>query len=53
MKITQEFFNLIDEFEVFISDIVLLEIEQAPEQKKKLLLNAINKYKISALESTE
>jgi hypothetical protein len=46
MKITQEFFNLIDEFEV-------LEIEQAPEQKKKLLLNAINKYKISALESTE
>ena len=53
MKITQEFFNLIDEYEIFISDIVLLEIEQAPEQKKKLLLNIINKYKMSALESTE
>jgi len=53
MKITREFFNLIDDYEVFISDIVLLEIEQAPEQKKKLLLNIVNKYKMSALESTE
>ena len=53
MKITQEFFNLIDEYEIFISDIVLLEIEQAPEPKKELLLNIINKYKMRALESSE
>ncbi|TFG14940.1 MAG: PIN domain-containing protein [Promethearchaeota archaeon] len=53
MKITKEFFNIINEFEVFISDIVLLEIEQAPEQKKELLLNVISQYKIKALESTE
>ena len=53
MKITKEFFNIIDEYEVFISDIVLLEIEQASEQKKELLLSIINKYKIRALESSE
>ena len=53
MKITQEFFNLINEYEIFISDIVLLEIEQAPEQKRELLLDVINKYKMKALESTE
>ncbi|TFG21728.1 MAG: PIN domain-containing protein [Promethearchaeota archaeon] len=53
MKITEEFFNIIDEYEVFISDIVLLEIEQATEQKKELLLNVIKKFKIKALESSE
>ena len=53
MKITEEFFNVIDEYEVFISDIVLLEIEQATEQKKELLLNVIKKFKIKALESSE
>ncbi len=53
MKITQEFFNLINEYKVFISDIVLLEIEQASVKKKELLLNVINKYKMRALESSE
>ena len=53
MKITEEFFNVRDEYEVFISDIVLLEIEQATEQKKELLLNVIKKFKIKALESSE
>ena len=53
MKITQEFFNIIEEYEVFISDIVLLEIEQAPEQKKASLSDVITKYKMKALESTE
>ncbi len=53
MRITQEFFNIINEYEIYISDIVLLEIEQAPEQKKELLMNIINKYKIRALENTE
>ena len=32
MKITEEFFNIIDEYEVFISDIVLLE-ELSEEQR--------------------
>ena len=53
MKITEEFFNVIDDYEVFISDIVLLEIEQATEQKKELLLNVIKKFKMKALESSE
>ncbi len=35
-KITQEFFNIINEYEIFISDIVLLEVEHAPEQQKEL-----------------
>ena len=53
MNITKEFFNLIDEYETFISDIVLLEIEQAPEQKKQLLMEVIKKYEMKALESSE
>jgi len=53
MKITREFFNVIQQYEVFISDIVLLEIEQAAEQKTELLSNVINKYKMRALESSE
>ena len=53
MKITREFFNLIEEYEVFISDIVLLEIEQASEQKKEMLLNVVKKYKMRALETSE
>ena len=52
-RITEEFFSVIEEYEVFISDLVLLEIEQAPEQKKNLLLNIINKYKMRALESSD
>ncbi|MGV9174006.1 MAG: PIN domain-containing protein [Promethearchaeia archaeon] len=53
MKITKEFFNIIDQFECFISDIVLLEIEQAPEHKKKKLTNIIKKKKLKALQSSE
>jgi predicted nucleic acid-binding protein len=52
MRITQEFFNVISDYDIFISDIVLLEIEQAPEEKKKSLMNVIKKNKIKALEST-
>lgn len=53
MRITQEFFNVISDYDIFISDIVLLEIEQAPEEKKKSLMNVIKKNKIKALESTD
>ena len=52
-RITEEFFSVIEEYEVFISDLVLLEIEQSKEQKKKLLLNIIKKYKMRALESSD
>lgn len=34
MKSTQEFFNLIDEYEVFISDIVLLEMNKLQNRRK-------------------
>jgi len=37
MKVTQEFFNIINEFEVYISDIVLLEIEQARTEKASII----------------
>ena len=53
MKITQEFFNIIAEYEIYISDIVILEIEQAPEHKKNSLLEIISKYKMKALESND
>lgn len=53
MQITKEFFNLITEYEVFISDVVLLEIEQASEEKKEKLLNTIKNYKMKALENTK
>ncbi|KKN44893.1 hypothetical protein LCGC14_0688430 [marine sediment metagenome] len=52
MKITHESFNIIEEYEVFISDIVLLEIEQAPEGKKASLSDVITKHNMKALEST-
>jgi predicted nucleic acid-binding protein len=53
MKITKEFFNNIAKYQIYISDIVLLEIEQAPEQKRKKLMKIITKYKMKALESNE
>jgi len=53
--IAQNFvFKLINEYEIFISDIVLLEIEQVTvDQKKQLLLDVISKYEIKALESSK
>ena len=53
MKITKEFFKIIHEYEYYISDIILLEIEQAPTQKKNALLEIITKYNIKALENNE
>ncbi|TFG17392.1 MAG: type II toxin-antitoxin system VapC family toxin [Promethearchaeota archaeon] len=53
MKITKEFFNNIAKYQIYISDIVLLEIEQAPEHKRKKLMKIITKYKMKALESNE
>jgi len=54
MKITQEFFKISKDFELFISDIVILEIEQTPDLKRKeQLLEVIKKYSIKALETTK
>ena len=53
MKITKEFFKILTKFEIFISDIVLLEIENAPDQKRENLLKLIDKYKMKALKSSE
>jgi len=53
MRITQDFFKILNEFEIFISDIVLLEIERAPDPKKEQLLDVIEKYKMKALESSK
>lgn len=53
MRITKEFFKIINKFKIFISDIVLLEIESAPENKKQRLLEVVNKYPFKALKSSE
>ncbi len=47
-EITIDFFeNYLLEYDVFISDIVLFEINKTPnEEKRNLLLNAIKHYKI-------
>ena len=37
----------------YLFQILLLEIEQASEQKRELLSEIINKYKMKSLESTE
>ena len=53
MEITKEFFKILSQFEPFISDIVLLEIENAPSPKKEILLEVINKYRLKALRLTD
>ncbi len=53
MRITQDFFKIINEFDIFISDIVLLEIERAPDPKKEKFINIIKEYKMKALENSK
>lgn len=53
MKITREFFNLLGAYEIYISDIVLFEVEQASKEKREKLIDIIKKYKMKALESSE
>jgi len=53
-KITEQFFKeKIAGHEVFISDLVLKEIENAPETKRDKLKNIITKYKLQALKLTK
>jgi len=50
--ITLTFFDKVkeDEYEIFISDTVIQEIERADESKKRLLLEIIKEYKPKILE---
>lgn len=55
MDITKIFFASIKEniYEIFISEVVLREINDAPEPKRKILLDLIDKYAPLELETTE
>ncbi|HNY13761.1 MAG TPA: type II toxin-antitoxin system VapC family toxin [Candidatus Wallbacteria bacterium] len=48
MKATIDFFdNYLNEFDAFISDVVLAEIKRTPDaQKRDLLMSTIEKYKL-------
>jgi|SRR3989339_1821387 len=43
-EITKQFFSIIKKFEIYISDVVLGEVDKASEQKKKILKEIILKY---------
>jgi len=53
--ITKEFFRSVEKglYEIFISGIVIREINDAPEPKRTALFNLINKYTPIELEITE
>jgi predicted nucleic acid-binding protein len=53
--ITKSFFASVKDsyYEIFISEVVIREINDAPESKKKTLFDLINKYKPLELETTE
>ncbi|HIE36264.1 MAG TPA: PIN domain-containing protein [Candidatus Omnitrophica bacterium] len=54
-EITREFFNSITKgvYEIFISEVVIEEINNAPKSKKLRLFSLINKYNPINLEITE
>ena len=53
--ITKRFFDSIKEgiYEIFISEVVIREINDAPEPKRKALFDLVNKYTPVELETTE
>ncbi|MBT9131555.1 hypothetical protein B9J77_02790 [candidate division NPL-UPA2 bacterium Unc8] len=53
--VTRGFFNSIEEdaYEIYISEVVIREINDAPDPKRKTLLDLINKYTPVELEITE
>jgi predicted nucleic acid-binding protein len=53
--ITKRFFDSIKEdiYEIFISEVVIREINDAPEPKRKALFDLVNKYAPVELETTE
>lgn len=52
-EITRELFDLIDkkEYDVFISDVVIEEMDRAPEPKRTQLVNIVNRYDFTLLEA--
>ena len=54
-EITKQFFSSIEEglYEIFVSEVVVGEIDNAPEPKRKVLLDLVNKYSPIELEITE
>lgn len=53
MRITKQFFKSLKDKEAFISELSLEEIEQSPEEKRKLLINTIRKYELKVLKSSK
>jgi predicted nucleic acid-binding protein len=53
--ITKRFFDSIQEdiYEIYISEVVIREINDAPEPKRKALLDLVSKYAPVELETTE
>ncbi|MFH1259880.1 MAG: type II toxin-antitoxin system VapC family toxin [Elusimicrobiota bacterium] len=53
--ITKTFFDSIEEkiYEIFISEVVIREINDAPELKRKALFDLVNKYAPVELETTK
>ena len=53
--ITRQFFASIEEgpYEIYISEVVIREISNAPEPKKTMLFNLVNKYNPAELEITQ
>ena len=53
MLITKQFFKSLRDKQPFISELVLEEIEQSPEAKRRLLIKSIKKYKLMVLKSSD
>lgn len=48
-EITLRFFRDFDRYEVYISEVVITEINRAPQKKKDMLLELISKYEFEEL----
>jgi len=51
--ITREFFNKINNYEIYTSESVINEILNAPENKRKLLQELLNQYTPKTLDTTD
>jgi len=52
-EISLLFFDTITKFDIFISNIVIVEIEQADDKKRELLEGQLSKHKPTVLEMDE
>lgn len=52
-EMTRELFDLVGqkEYDVFISDVVIEEIDRAPEPKRTQLVGIVNRYDFTLLEA--